>query len=1459
MNQEMAHLSSDHKQPLLRTTKFDSSSDDATPPFKSSSSSSSSSSDYADFLDNRKNVRFADDPLPVQAPSGSSSESDTDNRPSGSTQPVVEPKIKVYSKTGENVEATRKTLREAFIENRETYFKSVPTNVPATVVVDRVSFTVPTDDGREKKILNNLSFVLKPKQMVLLLGMPGCGKSTLFKLLANQLPKYGTRSGAYFYNGHAPDSRKFHRLVSYVTQEDVHMPAYTVRQTFTFSARCQMPEGTPDYKIEERVEAVINLLGLSKAADTLIGDNLLRGISGGEKKRVTIGIEFMKGPGLYLLDEPTTGLDAKTAIDIFQSVRVIADLGPPVVVVLKQPSYELFQLFDTVMIMTEGTLAFMGPTSEGLPYFETLGYKCPRAMNPVDFLAEVVEQPEDYLMSVDESSTASSSSSRRTAERVANAPRTPDQFVEAYEKSKFGEAQRRAVINEIPQVITRVQPAPRDLPRDHPEYFRQYPQPLWYQCWLCTVRAFEFVAHTPKSMMFRIIKSVLMALFIGTMFFDLTAQWDDDDAGQKAGFSLQGLMFNVIAFIGFAALASMPQTIAERRIFYYQRAARYYSTFPYFLAGILVELPIALAESIVYGSIVYWMAGLNASADRFIFFLLVNIALSLAMNAYCRFCACASRNFAVANASAPGGIALMILFAGYIIQEASIPPWFIWIYWLSPFHYAYEAMTINQLVGERFKCKSDELLPPLTPANNVTYNGQQVCAFRTGEQLLVNRYGFPSDFNSRWTSLAVLVGFFFVFQVAAYFALRFIRFKPVINEKEDKKMKKRNSGIPDPHAMTNAGLLGHHVGGTGAHHGSSSSSTDDDDYRGMSINPSGNASGYMPVLNSTSSAHQQDKPVGAYLSFLNLCYTVPTPDGDRDLLKNVTGFVKPGMLLALMGPSGAGKTTLLDVIAAKKTGGTIGGELLFNGRPRNEFFHRFTGYVEQQDMHKMTTTVREALIFSARTRLAVDDEHQQEAQAEQVLRMLELDDIADQMVAGLAAEELKRLTIGVELVAQPTLLFLDEPTSGLDAIGALNVMRSIQKAASTGRTIICTIHQPSAKIFSFFSHLLLMKRGGEVIYFGETGRDAQVVLDYFASLGLNCSPHRNPADFVLEAAMATVNDQNEPVDLVQEWQEAPMSVQTVEEIQQGVTPDDYVHENYTSRYARGFWDQLKLTFARQVGGYRRTPVFVLMKIIRQVIVGLLLGFLFFQLSDDLLGAQEVVGLIFFAVLFANLGALAAIPFFFEDRAVYYRERDSGCYYSITYLLSIIIVELPLILMSALAFTVSMYFLVGLNLTNGGLPIVFFYFTYLGAMLASLGLAQLCAVVSPTAQIANAIAALIVSLFSLSAGFLLTRTLIPDYWIWLYYLSFVTYSLEALTINQVEGANYHCEDDQLLWVPVSEFEVKPYCPIQGGDTILGYFDMSADNRWRDFGIIFAYWFAFIIATWACLQYVKLIKR
>ncbi|KAG3002954.1 hypothetical protein PC120_g19411 [Phytophthora cactorum] len=259
------------------------------------------------------------------------------------------------------------------------------------------------------------------------------------------------------------------------------------------------------------------------------------------------------------------------------------------------------------------------------------------------------------------------------------------------------------------------------------------------------------------------------------------------------------------------------------------------------------------------------------------------------------------------------------------------------------------------------------------------------------------------------------------------------------------------------------------------------------------------------------------------LAFKDLWYSVPDAANSKssiDLLKGVSRFALPGTITALMGSSGAGKTTLMDAIARRKTGGQIRGDILLNGHPATELaIRRATGYCEQMDIHSDASTFREALTFSAFLRQDADvpDSHKYDS-VNECLDLLDLHPIADQIIRGSSTEQMKRLTIGVELAAQPSVLFLDEPTSGLDARSAKLIMDGVRKVANTGRTIVCTIHQPSAVVFSVFDSLLLLKRGGEMVFFGDLGEEASNLVTYFESIdGVSkLEKEYNPATWMLE-------------------------------------------------------------------------------------------------------------------------------------------------------------------------------------------------------------------------------------------------------------------------------------------------------------------------------------------------------
>lgn len=262
---------------------------------------------------------------------------------------------------------------------------------------------------------------------------------------------------------------------------------------------------------------------------------------------------------------------------------------------------------------------------------------------------------------------------------------------------------------------------------------------------------------------------------------------------------------------------------------------------------------------------------------------------------------------------------------------------------------------------------------------------------------------------------------------------------------------------------------------------------------------------------------------GSSYTWSNVSYTVGTGETEKKLLHEINGFVKPGRLTALMGPSGAGKTTLLDNLAQRKRVGVTTGDFLLDGKPLGVDFERSTAFVEQQDVHDGTSTVREALRFSAVLRQpATISKEEKYAFVERIIDLLELEPLADAMIGlGLSVEERKRVTIAVELASKPeALLFLDEPTSGLDSNGALSIVRFLRKLADdSGLAILCTIHQPSAILFQEFDEVLLLATSGREVYFGNTGERGTTVIDYFERNGAPAAaPDANPAEYILEVS-----------------------------------------------------------------------------------------------------------------------------------------------------------------------------------------------------------------------------------------------------------------------------------------------------------------------------------------------------
>lgn len=345
-------------------------------------------------------------------------------------------------------------------------------------------------------------------------------------------------------------------------------------------------------------------------------------------------------------------------------------------------------------------------------------------------------------------------------------------------------------------------------------------------------------------------------------------------------------------------------------------------------------------------------------------------------------------------------------------------------------------------------------------------------------------------------------------------------------------------------------------------------------------------------------------------------YTVPYLGGERKLLNKVSGYAKPGKMVALVGASGAGKTTLLNTLSQRQKIGVVSGDMLVDGEKLGKAFKRGTGFCEQMDLHDGTATIREALEFSAilRQDKAIPRSEKIEY-VDKIIELLELDSMQDTIISSLGVEQKKRLTIGVELAAKPgLLLFLDEPTSGLDSNSAYSIVRFLKKLSNAGQAIICTIHQPSSILIQQFDTILALNPGGNTFYFGPVGKSGSDVIKYFSDRGVDCPKNKNVAEFILEtAAKSSKNREGKHIDWSEEWRNSENQKEVLAEIghihekRRNDTQGGDGENDDETEFAAPIWLQTTMLTKRVFTQYWRDPSYLYGKLFVSVIIGIFNG------------------------------------------------------------------------------------------------------------------------------------------------------------------------------------------------------------------------------------------------------------
>ncbi|KAL3645490.1 ABC transporter G member 9 [Castilleja foliolosa] len=520
------------------------------------------------------------------------------------------------------------------------------------------------------------------------------------------------------------------------------------------------------------------------------------------------------------------------------------------------------------------------------------------------------------------------------------------------------------------------------------------------------------------------------------------------------------------------------------------------------------------------------------------------------------------------------------------------------------------------------------------------------------------------------------------------------------------------------------------------------------------------------------------------LKFEDVVYTVKMEQGgyfnkkntnhldEKSILKGTSGLVRPGEMLAMLGPSGSGKTTLLTALGGRLGGGHLSGTITYNNKPFSNAIKRNTGFVTQDDVLYPHLTVQETLVYTALLRLPRTLAKDQKVQhAEAVIDQLGLSRCKDSIIGGpllrgVSGGERKRVSIGQEMLINPSLLFLDEPTSGLDSTTAQRIVSKLLELANGGRTVVMTIHQPSSRLFYMFHKVLLLSEGNP-LYFGECSG----ALDYFSSFGFAPSVAMNPADFLLDLAngVSTTEyeeDQTAVKRTLVTAYKTKLSESLKSELGVDNQCDDIMDEKKFNRWSNTWWSQFSVLFIRGLRE-RKHETFTGIKVTQVLIVAVLSGLLWWQSNTTNL--QDQVGLLYYTSCFWGFyPVFEAIFTFPQERMMLEKERSSGMYRLSSFFMALTLGDLPMVLVLPTIFYTIVYWMAGLKSMPG--PFLLGLLVTLLGVLCAQGLGLAIGAIVMDAKSANAFGSVIVLIFQLASSFYVQK--MPEFIGWLKYMSII---------------------------------------------------------------------------------------
>ncbi|XP_067828425.1 broad substrate specificity ATP-binding cassette transporter ABCG2c [Heptranchias perlo] len=587
--------------------------------------------------------------------------------------------------------------------------------------------------GEEKEILCGVSGKMKPG-MNAILGPTGSGKTSLLDVIASRKDPKRFKSGQVLMNGQLINSN-FNLQSAYVVQDDILMETLTVRENLEFSANLRLSKKiyTSEEK-QQKVNRVIDELGLQECANTKIGTELSRGVSGGERKRCSIGMELITSPSLLFLDEPTTGLDSNTASSIMHLLHILSRNGRTIIFSIHQPRYSIYRLFDYITLMSKGEVIYQGPGGETIDYFKGLGYECEPYNNPSDFFLDVINGAvpscheksnpgiiDDHNLlaiifqlhiplSLENLSSIASpwdgpnltpSSSKGTDLGVSALVITSHMTMDSSdEKSLLAHHFQQSTYYYQINNELKTLPVP-DVPTFSIKTKSSYATPFWYQLYIVCGRTIKNFRRNPQTSLAQVFMMVFFGILNGLIYYQIPYTMPEALQNRIGAFFF--LIINQV----FGNLSAVEIFLQEKALFIHEKASGYYRTSAYFLSKVLADLiPNRIVPVLTLSAISYFMMGLKSDAASFFLFCLTLSLTSLAAVSLAFLVSASSSTFAIANAMIAIPFVFMMVFGGFLVNLNGMLEWLSWLKWISIFRYGLNALLINELKGQIFYMNS---------------------------------------------------------------------------------------------------------------------------------------------------------------------------------------------------------------------------------------------------------------------------------------------------------------------------------------------------------------------------------------------------------------------------------------------------------------------------------------------------------------------------------------------------------------------------------------------------------------------------------------------------------------------------------------------------------------------------------------------------------------------------------